>query len=85
MYITLYSFHISETLKSDHSSYRSFMSFLRKFLPRITRHALRLPRFSFSAFYVFSLKFIYSLVLMSVKYEYYGICVENWYLPVGRE
>jgi len=39
----------------------------------------------FSAFYVCPLKFIFPLVLkilMSIQYEYYGICVENTYMPV---
>jgi len=33
MYITRYSSHISENLKSDHSSYRSFNCLLQRFSP----------------------------------------------------
>jgi hypothetical protein len=72
MYITRYSSPISEDMKTDHSCL-----FLSEFLPSITRHALR-PRISFSEFYVYSLKFIFPIVVktsMSVRFEYYGIRV----------
>ena len=78
MYITLYSSYISENRKSYHHTDLS-CPFLREYLFIITRHAVR-PRISLSAFYGFSQKLIFPLVLkilMSVKYECNGICVEN--------
>ena len=71
MYITRYSSYISENLKSGHSSYRSFMSGFWGNIS-LSLQNLLLYHVFFSAFYVFSLKFIFPLVLkilMSVKYE----------------
>jgi len=64
MYITRYLSHVSENLKSDRSSFRSFLSVLTEFLPGITRKAVT-SHISFSGFYVFSLRFIFSL-----RFEY---------------
>jgi hypothetical protein len=75
--------HISENLKYDHSSYRSFMFFLERTCTYQYKTCSYSPYLFFCILCLF-LKFISPLVLkilMSVKYGYYGICVENSYRP----
>jgi len=83
MYITPYSSHISENLKYDYSLCKSFIRVFERISPEHYKTCSQ-SKHLFSAFYVFSLKFIFPLalkILMSVKFEYYGICVEKSYRP----
>jgi len=79
MYITRYSSQISKKLKSDHSQYCSFMSVFERIPPYCYKTCSQTP-YLFLRIYVFSLILIFPLVLqilISVRYEYYGIFVKT--------
>jgi hypothetical protein len=77
MCINRYTSQISEKLKSDHSSYCSFMSVFESIPPYCYRICSEIA-YPFFRIYVFTLILIFPLVLkilMCVRHEYYGIFV----------